>query len=409
MFSEAIGGRRLSSLADQTIDGTAETLKPLKLPPLPKNPLVSVLMANFNYGHFIGQAIESVLAQSYERFELIVCDDGSTDTSCQAILSYATRDPRIRLLRQPNSGQAAALNSAYRESTGEIICLLDADDRYLPEKLETVVRAFGTHPDGGFLAHRILRMDKEGRSGEVVSILWDPPSGWFGDEVLRSGDERPGLGPTSALCLRKDVANLIWPLPTSFTRDADAVIRCLAILITRVVGIPLPLAEYRFHGANITASSGITVESLDKGLGAIRSLWQIQHEFIEQTHPDFAEAFPAVERRFAFHLMTYQRGRLTKGRDALSAYRNLVRSSMFASYPLAVRWFWRASILLPRPAFQKALDAFWAWGGHGPLLRLCLRLIRLGRDGKTCAPGLLRPAEDRTAQDARIPTYAAPR
>ncbi len=127
----------------------AQRLKPVSLGPLPENPLVSVLTANYNYAAFLGEAIESVLAQIYTNFEMIVCDDGSTDKSCEVVEKYGQRDPRVRLLRQQNGGQASAWNTAYRECRGDIICFLDADDRYLPEKLEVVVQAFRSAPDSG--------------------------------------------------------------------------------------------------------------------------------------------------------------------------------------------------------------------------------------------------------------------
>ena len=73
---------------------------PVALKSLPEKPSVSVLITCFNYGAYVGEAIESALAQTYENFEMIVCDDGSTDNSCEVIEPYARRDPRIRLIRQ---------------------------------------------------------------------------------------------------------------------------------------------------------------------------------------------------------------------------------------------------------------------------------------------------------------------
>ncbi len=94
-------------------------------------PLVSILINNYNYGKFLKQAVDSCLNQTYENIEVIVVDDGSTDDSKQIINSLC--DQIIPVLKQ-NGGQASAINAGFRVSSGDIICLLDADDLYLPER-----------------------------------------------------------------------------------------------------------------------------------------------------------------------------------------------------------------------------------------------------------------------------------
>lgn len=108
-----------------------EKLKPIPLEPLPDSPLVSILMPNYNYGRYIGEAIESVLRQTYPHWELIICDDGSTDNSCEVVKRYQDKDSRIKLIQKENGGMASALNAAYRECKGDIICLLDSDDVFV--------------------------------------------------------------------------------------------------------------------------------------------------------------------------------------------------------------------------------------------------------------------------------------
>ncbi len=94
-------------------------LAPIPLKTLPERPKVAVLVSNYNYAEYIRQAIESVLAQTYKNFELIICDDGSTDNSKEIIAGYCLHDSRISLIAKENGGQASGFNAAFAASTGE--------------------------------------------------------------------------------------------------------------------------------------------------------------------------------------------------------------------------------------------------------------------------------------------------
>ena len=98
--------------------------------------LVSVITPCYNGGKYLSETIESVLAQSYGQWEMIIVDDGSSDDSADIAGVYAARDGRVRLLRQRNRGSAAARNSGIRSAEGRYIALLDADDLWDPRFLE---------------------------------------------------------------------------------------------------------------------------------------------------------------------------------------------------------------------------------------------------------------------------------
>jgi glycosyltransferase involved in cell wall biosynthesis len=106
--------------------------------------MVSVILPTFNRARMVGQAIDSVLAQTYPHFELIVVDDGSTDDTPAMLRGYGDR---IRVVRRDNGGVSAARNSGIRASGGELIALLDSDDYWLPEKLAHQVDVFNRHPE----------------------------------------------------------------------------------------------------------------------------------------------------------------------------------------------------------------------------------------------------------------------
>lgn len=98
--------------------------------------LVSIITPCYNGGRYLADTIESVLGQTYAHWEMFVVDDGSTDDTPQIAESYAARDARIHLIRQPNGGTARARNAAMRVARGRYIALLDADDLWEPDFLE---------------------------------------------------------------------------------------------------------------------------------------------------------------------------------------------------------------------------------------------------------------------------------
>jgi glycosyltransferase involved in cell wall biosynthesis len=107
------------------------------------NPLVSVMIGVYNGAPYIGEAIESVLAQDYAPLELIVCDDGSTDGSAEVAQSY----DGVLVVRQRNAGNGAARNRAVEEATGELYAFLDADDRFVLGKVSLQKAALDADPE----------------------------------------------------------------------------------------------------------------------------------------------------------------------------------------------------------------------------------------------------------------------
>jgi glycosyltransferase involved in cell wall biosynthesis len=131
-------------------------------------PLVSVVVTNYNYGRFLARAVGGVLAQSYPRVEIVAVDDGSTDDSLDVLRGYGAR---IRVIRQENSGVSAARNRGVRESRGELVAFLDSDDVWLEDKLARQVPLFDRESVG--LVYCGLRfVDEEERSlGTTTATL----------------------------------------------------------------------------------------------------------------------------------------------------------------------------------------------------------------------------------------------
>ena len=119
-------------------------------------PLVSVIVPCYEQAPYLEEAIESVLAQTYAQVEVVVVDDGSPDNAARV----AARFPGVRLVRQPNQGLAGARNTGIRESEGELLVFLDADDRLLPRALEAGVAELRNHPEAAFAFGRYRRIGR---------------------------------------------------------------------------------------------------------------------------------------------------------------------------------------------------------------------------------------------------------
>lgn len=128
------------------------------------SPVVSVLMPVYNTDRYVGQAVESLLNQTFTDFEILAVDDGSTDKSLVVLEQRAARDSRIRIFSRPNTGIARALNDALAVARGEFIARMDADDIACPERLERQVAYLRAHPDVVCVGCMVQTIDSDGDS-----------------------------------------------------------------------------------------------------------------------------------------------------------------------------------------------------------------------------------------------------
>ncbi|WP_414622889.1 glycosyltransferase family 2 protein [Calothrix sp. CCY 0018] len=261
-----------------------DILKPIQLSALPAKPLVSVLIPNYNYAEYIGQTLESVLCQSYPHFEIIVCDDGSTDNSCEIIESYIDKDARIKLIRQKNQKVAVALNTAYWKSKGEIICILDADDIWIKQKLQRVVEGFQSQDRCGFFIHNVIEVDSKGASIKGRPMFTKMAAGWMGVYALANGGYVDNIPPASALSFRRDVTNLIFPLNEVMVRNTDSLIYRLAPLITSIGSTTEVLSQFRLHGANTSSVTLLSAECIKRGQESAFLVHQEQKKLLQKIY-----------------------------------------------------------------------------------------------------------------------------
>jgi glycosyltransferase involved in cell wall biosynthesis len=244
-------------------------------------PAITVLIDTYNYGRFVESAIDSVLAQDFQRelVEVLVVDDGSTDDTRERVAKYG--EP-VRYLWKENGGQASAFNLGFAAARGEIIATLDADDYFLPGKLRRVVEEFEKHRDAGMVYHGRRNLTED--NGEFSEPEFFAESGFLGADAARL--LRYELYPTSCLAFRRDVVKRLLPIPESLRIQADGHLVLLMPLIAPVVAVREPLSVYRLHGRNLFFLDEQTapVEERRKWIGSFRRVidegaaWAARHE-----------------------------------------------------------------------------------------------------------------------------------
>lgn len=205
---------------------------------------VSIIVNNYNYDRFLRQAIDSALQQTYDGIEVIVVDDGSTDTSRQIIAAYGDA---IAPVLQPNSKQGMAFNNGFAHSTGDIIIFLDADDYLEPTAAATIVAQW--RPQLAKIHYRLRVVDGAGQpSGVTYPQANTLSTGDLSQTVINYGSYA-GV-PTSGNALSRTAMDKVFPIPAAFATTADDYLSVLMPLYGEVDAIETPLGNYRIHTNN---------------------------------------------------------------------------------------------------------------------------------------------------------------
>ncbi|MEK5040743.1 glycosyltransferase [Sporosarcina sp. FSL K6-3457] len=203
---------------------------------------IFVAITNFNYGQYIGEAIESVLNQTYPNFQLVIVDDGSTDDSRAVIDMYASEHTnKITAIYKENGGQGSAFNVAYNLSEDfDIVTFLDADDYWFPNKLEEIVLY---HKEFDVVEHSLETSLKTCLLKQTKNNL---------SERLKRYRTAISFAPTSGLSYKKSVLDSIFPIPEHLTRIcADTYINLVAVYNgANICTLNQCLGFYRIHSDN---------------------------------------------------------------------------------------------------------------------------------------------------------------
>jgi hypothetical protein len=236
-------------------------------------PLVTCVITAYNYGRYVGGAIESALNQDWpaDRLEVLVVDDGSTDDTAERAERYGER---VRVIRQANAGVIAATNRGIAEARGELIALLDADDEWLPHKVAAQVARFA-RPEVGLVYGNMELMDGAGRTlhpDHFAAHGVAPATGRaLGAMMLRN------LACTATIMVRRSLAHAFWPLPPNmWCQDWWPAVRVAAV--AELDCVPEPVTRYRVHAENRSSHGNQDAKWLKTQAGDVAfRRWMLRH------------------------------------------------------------------------------------------------------------------------------------
>jgi glycosyltransferase involved in cell wall biosynthesis len=229
-------------------------------------PTVSVVVPNYNHARFLRQRLDSILAQTYQDFELILLDDCSTDES-RAILSEYDSDPRVRIeFNEANSGSPfKQWNKGVRLALGEYVWMAESDDYAELRLLERLVAALDADPDVTFAYCRSRCVTEDGRLGHFADYhLRDPnPNRWTTDCCI-SGEDLcreyfawfTPIANASAVVFRKEVYKHVGGADEAMRLCGDWKLWAAVALEGRVAYISEPMNYFRFHENSVRSSTG---------------------------------------------------------------------------------------------------------------------------------------------------------
>lgn len=225
---------------------------------------VSVVIDNHNYGRFLKETLDSVLTQVLDdvAVEIIVVDDGSTDDSREILSTYA---PRVKSLYQARQGQSSAFNAGLAAASGDIVCLLDSDDVFLPGKLAAVLGAFAD-PKVVCVQHFLHDTDAHLKPLPRRFPAW--PARYTLDDYAAGRTE---FTATSGLAFRREVLLKLLPIPKDLFYYLDDFLTAHALFFGEIANIPEVLGLHRMHGANWCA-------------GGLKDPAKIERDFVDRAN-----------------------------------------------------------------------------------------------------------------------------
>jgi len=251
---------------------------------------LSVLIDTYNHQGLIEKALGSVLDQDFppDQFEIIVVDDGSTDNTPEIVRQF---EPRVRLIRKRNGGQASAFNAGIPACNGEVIAFLDGDDWWARGKLRRVADLFSADSSLGMLGHAFIETFADGseRVIQPETLACFRLDSAFNADYFRLS--RCYFG-TSRLALRASVARKALPVPESLVFEADEYLFTMASALAPSRVTADPLTYYRVHAGSLFLAAAATARGERQKSRVLASL----AEELRQSLPAAGAAPEAISR-----------------------------------------------------------------------------------------------------------------
>ncbi len=313
--------------------------------PLPTDtgmPVISIVMPNYNGAQFLSRAIESVLRQSFDKLELILVDDGSTDDSLA--IARAVEDDRVRVVEQSHEGVCAARNRGIREARGSCIAFLDSDDTWAPNCLERLHDALSRAPDAALAYCGWQNVGLAGERGKP----YIPPD-YETPEKLELWLQNCRW-PIHAALARTDAIQGVGGFNPRFPTSEDFLLWLQIVARHTIVRVPEVLAYY-FHHEGPRATANLLRMAVNH-LGA-------QEHFLKQ-HPALRRALGTRKIRELTVGEMLRRGYQCYWGDDLQSARAIFRRIMKRGYGTATDWKRMLPALLPWRMHR------WLVGRHSP-------------------------------------------
>lgn len=214
------------------------------------NDTVTVIIPAYNASRYLSQTIDSVLAQTFHNFELLVIDDGSTDDTAEVTRYYSHKDSRVKLFSQPNQGVSAARNTGVRLAQGKFIAFLDADDQWLQDKIFAHVEHLNSESNLGISFGRVEFMKHNGK-----------PTGQFSNSPLNKLKPQNFLSENPIITgsnpvVRREVFEQVgyFDENMSYAEDLDWFLRVICSGSWKVEGINKVLMRYRTAEGSLSSN-----------------------------------------------------------------------------------------------------------------------------------------------------------
>jgi glycosyltransferase involved in cell wall biosynthesis len=240
---------------------------------------VSVIIPTYNSAQYLIAAVESVLAQTFKDFEILVIDDGSTDNTSEVIKQFKDC---VRYIKQENQGVSVARNRGIKESCGKYVAFLDADDIWMPTKLERQIEVLKENPKSNACYTEYIAFSGDMKPTELKRLR---TGGYVLNDLLLRGNV---VGPPSALLGERQLFEKLGGFDSNLSLCADWDMWIRLALMTELTFLKEPLIKYRLHDSNMSKNVKLLEEDTLKLLEKSFAMLNLPEEFLAKRKEAFA-------------------------------------------------------------------------------------------------------------------------